>query len=300
MSETTEFRAPISDAPWIDLQDPMSPALDRVAEEERFHPLEVEDCRHRHQIAKVVESEAYTFVVIKVIRFNPETLELDFEDFDLFVTRERLVTVQEGGCGRLIERVVRRMQAAPARMRPWRLVHALLDEVVDDYLPVLDAVGTIINELEDLVLEEPSPETLQRIFALKRALIEFRRNATAMREVLNALLRMAPPGEERYLLLRDVYDHVVRTLDFVETYRDLVSGSLDIYLSSIANRTNDIVKVLTIYGTVALPLIVITGFYGMNLDLPLQHSAHGLLMVAALMALSTGGIMLYFWKRGWL
>ncbi len=186
------------------------------------------------------------------------------------------------------------------RQRPWRLVHALLDETVDDYLPVLDRVGTLIDELESGVLQSPTPDTLQRVFALKRVLIEFRRNATAMREVLNHLLRNAPPGEERYILLRDVYDHLVRTLDFIETYRDLVSGALDIYLSSVANRTNEIMKVLTIYGTIALPMIVITGFYGMNLDLPLQGTAHGVGVVIGAMALSAAVILLYFRRKGWM
>src|SRR5207247_8671203 len=108
------------------------------------------------------------------------------------------------------------------------------------------------------------------------------------------------PPRNRYIYLRDVYDHLVRILDFIETYRDLIAGSLDIYLSSIANRTNEIVKVLTIYGTIALPLIVITGFYGMNLDLPLEHSTHGLVLVMGLMAASTAGIMVYFRRKGWL
>ena len=119
-----------------------------------------------------------------------------------------------------------------------------------------------------------------------------------MREVLNHMLRDAP--RDRLVYMRDVYDHLVRIIDFIETYRDLVSGCLDIYLSSVANRTNDIVKVLTIYGTIALPLIVITGFYGMNMDLPLQHSPHGLVLVVALMLGSTAGIMWYFRRRGWL
>ena len=164
---------------------------------------------------------------------------------------------------------------------------------------MLDQIGTAIDDLESAVLERPTPETLQRAFGLKRILIEFRRNATAMREVLGHLLRTAPPGEERYLLLRDVYDHLVRVLDFIETYRDLVSGALDIYLSSVANRTNEIMKVLTIYGTIALPLIVITGFYGMNLHLPGQEATHAFGFVLALMTASTLAVIWFFRRRGW-
>jgi magnesium transporter len=218
----------------------------------------------------------------------------------MFVTPSRLVTVQESHAAEMVGRVAQRMQAAAMRQRPWRLVHAILDEVVDEYVPVLDRIGTIIEEIESEVLEQATPGTLQRVFAVKRVLIEFRRNATAMREVLNHLLRSAPPGEERYILLRDVYDHLVRTLDFIETYRDLASGSLDIYLSSVANRTNEIMKVLTIYSTIALPMIVITGFFGMNLDLPFQHTIHGTALVIGLMAASAGGILWFFHRKGWM
>src|SRR5262249_47256903 len=109
---------------------------------------------------------------------------------------------------------------------PWALTHALIDTAVDDYLPVLDRIGECIDRVEEAVLYDPCPEVLQRILGLKRILIEFRRNATSMREVLNHLLRATQSGEDRYLYLRDVYDHLVRVLDFIETYRDLVSGSL--------------------------------------------------------------------------
>lgn len=299
MIEPTDAARPIPDAPWINFADPAAPGLDLVAAEMGFHPLEIEDCRHRDQIAKVMEHETYSFIVIKVIHFAEVECDLTFEDFDLFVTPERLITVQEHGRDTLVERVVRRMQVNPTRDRPWRLVHAILDEAVDEYLPVLDRIGSAIDILEADVLEDPSPKTLERAFGLRRVLIEFRRNATAMREVLNHLLRSAPPGEERYQFLRDVYDHIVRTLDFVETYRDLVSGALDIYLSSIANRTNEIVKVLTIYGTIALPLIVITGFYGMNVPLPFQETSHSLFFVVGAMIASTAGIVVYFKRRGW-
>ena len=297
MEEAAGFHRPLAEAPWLNLTDPNSPELDAIAARENFHPLDVEDCRHRNQTAKVSEDEHYVFIVIKTIRFDRATLELEFDDFDIFVKSTGVFTVQEKNGGTLVERTCQRLQRANAQ-RPWRIVHALLDVVVDDYLPVLDTVGDIIDELESAVLQDPSPKTLHRALHLKRVLIEFRRNATAMREVLNHLLRNAP--RDRSVYLRDVYDHVVRVLDFIETYRDLVSGALDIYLSSIANRTNEIVKVLTIYGTIALPLIVITGFYGMNISLPLQQTPHGLALVLGIMAASTIVIVLLFRRKGWM
>jgi len=296
-TKAADVETPIPGSPWINVKDPASPALDAIGDKEGFHPLEIEDCRHRNQIAKISEHEDYFFIVIKTIHFDRAGCAIAFDDFDLFVKPPAVVTVQEKEDSSLVEKAVARMRKEHAQ-RPWRIVHALIDVAVDDYLPVLDSIGESIDELESDVLERPTPRTLQRALDLKRILIEFRRNATAMREVVNHLLRDAP--RDRLVYMRDVYDHLVRVIDFIETYRDLVSGSLDIYLSSIANRTNDIVKVLTIYGTVALPLIVITGFYGMNLELPLQHSPHGLALVVALMAGSTAGIMWYFRRRGWL
>src|SRR4029077_10063634 len=124
----------------------------------------------------------------------------------------------------------------------------------------------------------PDPPMLRRIFRVKRGLIEFRRVSAGMREVVNAIIRREHGiiGDDLDMYFRDVYDHLIRTVDLIETYRDLLTGSLDIYLSAVANRTNEVMKVLTIYGTVALPLIIITGFFGMNLPLPFQHSPHGL------------------------
>ena len=288
---------PIGDASWVNISDPASPVLDEIAAREGFHPLDIEDCRHRNQIAKVMEHEGYTFIVFKILTFDSKNLDLQFDDFDVFITAKGVVTVEELDGATIVQRAASRVQAAHAQ-KPWRIVHAIVDVAVDDYLPALDAISDLIDDLETTVLQKPSPAALHRALGLKRALIEFRRNATAMREVVNHLLRTAP--KDRSIYLRDVYDHLVRIIDFIETYRDLVSGSLDIYLSSIANRTNDIVKVLTIYGTVALPLIVLTGFYGMNIDLPFQHSPHAFLIVSSAMILSTVGIIFYFWRRGWL
>lgn len=295
-SNVVDVETPLPGVPWTNIKDPASSALDAIAEKEGFHPLEIEDCRHRNQIAKIVEHDDYLFIVIKTIQFDRAACEITFDDFDLFVKPPKLVTVEEKGDAPLVERALQRLRKEHAQ-RPWRIVHAIVDVAVDDYLPVLDAIGESINELESDVLERPSPRTLQRALDLKRILIEFRRNATAMREVLNHMLRDAP--RDRLVYMRDVYDHIVRIIDFIETYRDLVSGALDIYLSSIANRTNDIVKVLTVYGTIALPLIVITGFYGMNLDLPLQHTPHALGLVVVLMVGCTAGILWYFRRRGW-
>jgi magnesium transporter len=131
--------------------------------------------------------------------------------------------------------------------------------------------------------------------------VEFRRVASGMREVVNSLARREKGllGDDLDPYFRDVYDHIIRTVDLIETYRDLLSGALDIYLSAVANRTNEVMKVLTIWGTVALPLVIITGFFGMNLHLPWANSPHGTVYACGLMAISTISVLLYFKGKRW-
>jgi hypothetical protein len=151
-----------------------------------------------------------------------------------------------------------------------------------------------ISEVESVVLEAPEPAVLQRIFRLKRKLIEFRRIAANTRDVVNELIRREQGllGDDLDPYFRDVYDHATRTVELIETYRDLLTGSLDIYLSAVANRTNEVMKVLTVWGTVALPLVIITGFFGMNLHLPWSNNPHGALYACILMMISTVLILL--------
>jgi magnesium transporter len=233
-------------------------------------------------------------------------LRLRFEDFDIFLGRDFVLTVDEGECS-FIPAVARRIAAEASLQSPDCIAHALVDTAVDQYLPALDHVGDFINQLEDRVLRRPSPETLREIFRVKRTLLDFRRVATGMREAANGLIRRydvpsnttRPRDRELRIYYRDVYDHVVRVIDFVETYRDLLTGSLDIYLSAVANRTNEVMKVLTIYGTVALPFLVFTGFYGMNIPLPLQEHRYMPLLLALVMVVCALGIYYFFRRKHW-
>jgi magnesium transporter len=177
-----------------------------------------------------------------------------------------------------------------------------MDATVDAYAPVLDWFNDAIDDIEDRVLEKPSPATLQRIFALKRGLIELRRILTNMRDVVGHLQRLETELIQSDLLpfLRDVFDHLARDVETVEMDRDLVASSMDIYLSSVANRTNQVMKVLTVLGTIALPAIVISGFYGMNTKgLPWIDSPHATAIAAGLMILTTAGLLLVLKKFDW-
>jgi magnesium transporter len=168
-------------------------------------------------------------------------------------------------------------------------------------MSVLDDIADDTSDVESEVLEHPEPQLLRKIFDLKRKLIGFRRVASDMREVVNAIIRREGGilGDDLDPYFRNIYDHIVRTVDLIETYRDLLTGSLDIYLSAVANRTNEVMKVLTIYGTIALPLVIITGFFGMNLPLPWANAPHGTLFAISLMLASTLLVLYYFKRKHW-
>jgi magnesium transporter len=287
---------PLPGVSWFDVPDPNSPELDQLAQRLGFHELQVEDCRHRPQRAKTEEYDNYIFCVLKHLRNDAD---FTFEDFDVFLTKSEIVSVHEPDSDILEKTRVRAEQSKVTDAG--KIFYILLDTIVDEYSPVLDRIAEETSEIESVVLECPEPKVLARIFKLKRNLIEFRRAAAGMREVVNSLVRREGGilSDEFDPYLRDVYDHVIRTTEFIETYRDLLSGALDIYLSAVANRTNEVVKVLTIWGTIALPMVIITSFFGMNLPLPWQHDPHGTWYAIGLMALTTVATLVYFKRKKW-
>jgi len=285
---------------WHDLRNANDPELDVLAERYHLHPLHIEDCRHHDQRAKVDEGADYIFVVLKPIHVNAAG-ELEVTDFDVFLGRDYLITVEEGECPSL-RLNLDSLRAGANKFRADQLFYRIMDATVDAYSPVTDWFNDAIDAIEDKVLEKPSPTTLQRIFELKRGLIELRRVLSNMRDVAGHLQRLETELIQRDLwpFLRDVYDHVTRDVEMVEMHRDLLAGAMDIYLSSVANRTNQVMKVLTVLGTIALPAIVISGFYGMNTkDLPWIESPHATVIAAGLMLLTTGGLLLLLKKFDW-
>ena len=289
------IQQPLPNVAWFDLGDPASPALEELARRYTLHELQIEDVRHGGQRAKAEEHPRYLFCVLKALQPGDA---LAFGDFYVFFGGEFLLTIHAGPSG-VVEKVRRRAEGDSV-VRLDRLLYLMVDTVVDEYIPVLDQVADEISDIESEVLHRPDPPMLRQIFRLKRKLIEFRRTAGSMREAVNALMRREHGflGDDLDPYFRDVYDHLVRTVDLVETYRDLLTGSLDIYLSAVANRTNQVMKVLTIYGTIALPFVIITGFFGMNLHLPWSHDPHGATYASVLMLLSGMLAFWYFRRKG--
>jgi len=277
---------------WHDLRNPNDPELDALAERYHLHALHIEDCRHGHQRGKVEEGAGYVFVVAKPAHINTAG-EPEISDF--------VISVHEGNCPSL-QTSLDQLHATVDQSRPDQVLYKILDASVDAYAPVLDWYNDAIDEIEDAVLEKPSPVTLQRIFSLKRGLIELRRVLTNMRDVAGHLQRLETDLVQHDLLpfLRDLFDHLVRNVELVEMHRDLLASTMDIYLSSVANRTNQVMKVLTVMGTVALPSVVISGFFGMNTKgMPWLESPHGTEIATVLMVVTTVGLLILLKKYDW-
>ena len=278
---------------WHDIRDPQDAELDRLAARYHLHPLHIEDCRHGNQNAKVEEGNGYLFAILKLV--NAVSVgEVEIADLDIFLGRDFIITVQPKGC-EPAQTLVDQVRAACGEMRADQAFYRVTDAVVDSYLPLLDRFNEEVDELEDLVLENPAPEALARIFKAKRGMITLRRVLVNTRDVAAHLQRTESDliRRDMWPFLRDVYDHVARNLDLIEMQRDLLTGALDIYLSSVANRTNQVMKVLTVVGTIALPMIVISSFYGMNVKgLPWIDSPYATWIVAGIMAGTTAVLMI--------
>ena len=282
---------------WHDIRDPQDPLLDELAVTYNLHQLHIEDCRNRNQAAKVESQNGYLFIVVKPVEMDEEYC-LRITDLDVFIGNDWLITVEEEECPSA-NRALQYARSADNKSRGDQIFYRILDAVVDSYQPIIDRVSDRIDEMEDRALSDPGPDMLEEIFDLKRVMIQLRRVIANTRDVVGHLLRNEFPNVRQDLgpFLRDVYDHLIRDLDLIEVHRDLLNGATELYLSSVANRTNQVMKVLTVFGTIATPALVITGVYGMNLKhLPFAESPHSWGIVIGLIACSSG-LMLLIMKR---
>jgi magnesium transporter len=288
---------------WLDLDDPMSRALDDLAARYGFHELAIEDCRNKHQLAKVDYYDGYSFYIINSTHYSQKPCEVRLREIDAFLGPDYIVTVHYGESLSINEIERRLTQNQTHYDRPDEVLHAIIDIVVDRFLPTLESIGDTIDLVEDELLIHPEVRLLEMIFDLKRGLLQFRRAVSAQRELLNVVVRddTSLIHKEMRIYFRDVYDHAVRAMDLVETYRDLLSGALDIYLTQMANRTNDIVKGLTILATIMLPLTLVTGYFGMNFEyIPLLKNPNGIWYTTGGLIVITVVMLGYFKLKKWL
>jgi magnesium transporter len=273
-----------------------------------LHRLALEDVVNTHQRAKVERYAEQLYIVAHQVQQGPEGLAT--EQISMFVGANYVLTFQERQ-GDQFDPVRRRIREGRGRMRgagTGYLAYALLDAIVDFYFPVLEGMGERLDQLEDDVLNRPQHSSIARIHAIKRELLTLRRSLWPMRDALNGLLRDPSPPiqtEDRYYL-QDCYDHTLRVLEMVEMYREVSSSLLDVYLSSQGNRMNEIMKVLTMFASIFIPLTFIAGIYGMNFDpevspwnMPELAWRYGYPFSLALMAAVAFALLIYFARKGW-
>lgn len=274
-----------------------------------LHRLALEDVVHVRQRAKVDEFADHLFIVARMIDRNNG--RLGTEQLSMFLGKDFVITFQErtGDC---LDAIRARAKEKRGRVRDAGadyLAYAILDAVVDEYFPVLEAHGDRLEQLEDLVLANPAPGTAMQVHEIKRELLVLRRAIWPLRDAVSVLQRGTSPliSTETRLYLRDCNDHTFQVMDLVEVYRELSSGLIEMYMTSASHRMNDIMKVLTIIATIFIPLTFIVGIYGMNFsrdaskwNMPELYWEYGYPLVMLLMAGIAGGMVLYFWRKGWL
>lgn len=271
-----------------------------------LHDLVIEDIVTAWQRPKFEDYEEYIFVVFKMLTYNERTKSLDTENVSIVLGDNFVLSFQEK-VGDVFEQIRNRIRAAKGRIRKMGcdyLVYSLIDATVDHYFDIMEKIGERIEVLEDHVVTEPGSETLQEIHDLKTDMLFLRKSVWPLREVINNLQKtesdMIKNGTTLYL--RDVYDHTIQIIDTIESYRDTVSSMLDVYLSSVNNRMNAIMKVLTIIATIFMPLSFFTGVYGMNFDhFPELHAKWAYPFGFWLVVIIVVSLMLfYFKKKDWL
>ena len=291
---------------WLDLDGVHQiDLLEMVGAQLKIHPLVVEDIHIPHQRPKVEDYEDYLYIVLKMISWDSIENEVKAEQVSLILGKGYVISFKEDP-GDIFDPVRLRLREGKGRINKMGsdyLAYSLLDQVVDNYFIVLENMGEEIEDLEEELVTNPDASTLQTIHHLKRELIFLRKSVWPLREAISSLQR----GEsslfqpDTLVYLRDVYDHTIQVIDTIETFRDMVSGMLDIYLSSVSNRMNEVMKVLTIIATIFIPLTFIAGVYGMNFEyMPELAWPGGYFLVWGVMIVIFIGMLVFFKRKKWL
>jgi magnesium transporter len=289
---------------WINVDGIHDVALiEKIGKHFNIHPLTLEDIVNTNQRPKFEDYDNYVVAIMKMIYYDAE---LRSEQLSVVLMNGMVISFQEVYGGDAFDLIRNRLRQGKGRVRKMGadyLAYALIDAVVDCYFTILEKIGDRIELLEEELISDPTKETMQQLHHMKREMIFVRKAVWPMRELINNLERseteLIKPSTDVYL--RDVHDHTVRVIDTVETYRDLLSGMMDIYLSSVSNRMNEVMKVLTIITTIFVPVTFIAGVYGMNFDyMPELHSKWGYPVTWAVMIVIIVSLLIYFRKKKWL
>jgi magnesium transporter len=270
-----------------------------------LHPLHLEDILNTDQRPKTEEHESYLFIIMKMIYMTDSAESIEYEQLSMFLINNTVITFQEKE-GDVFDPIRKRIKNAKGRIRregPDYLCYALIDAVVDNYFVIPEKFGEKIDDMEMELLTDPTVETLRRIHKLKRDMIYLRKAVWPLREVISNLERLGSDiiKEPTVLYLRDVYSHTIQVADAIETFRDMLSGMVDLYMSSVSNKMNETMKVLTIIATIFIPLTFIAGIYGMNFEfIPELNLRYGYFAVILVMAVIALGMLAFFKRKKWL
>jgi magnesium transporter len=287
---------------WVDAEGEPAEALEALGTQFELHPVTAEDFVHKNQRPKIEEFDRYIFLVIHALRAIRGD-ELETDELHVALWQNCLLTVHE----RPLDAVKRGFDRCATDPRPLQngtsfLLYLLSDAVVDGYFPVLDALGDEIDSIEDAVVQAPGRARMQRIFEVKRVVVQLRKVVSPQREVYNALSRRDYPYIDAHtaVYFRDVHDHLVRAFEIIDSYRDLVANTLEAYLAAISNRLGQVMKQLTVIATIFMPLAFLTGFFGMNFTAIPFDRPWLLAIVLAMMVGLPVAMLLLFARRGWL
>jgi magnesium transporter len=279
--------------------------IKKIGRHFELHPLILEDIVNTGQRPKCEDYEKYLFIVLKMLSYRNENKSIQSEQVSLILGQNVVISFQET-IGDVFEQIRDRIRHAKGRIRKMSadyLAYALIDSIVDNYFVILEKLGEQVESIEEELITKSTEKTLQQINGIKRELLYLRKSVWPLRELTNNLEKTESPlvidATKPYL--RDVYDHTIQIIDTVESFRDMVSGMFDIYLSSISNRMNAVMKVLTIIATIFIPLTFIAGIYGMNFkDMPELAWKWGYPIVLIVMAVVGISMLIYFKRKKWL
>jgi magnesium transporter len=279
--------------------------IEKLGKQFDLHPLMLEDILSTAQRPKFEDFEKYAFVVLTMLTYNEGQQSVEAEQLSLVLGPSFVISFQER-VGDVFDQIRDRLRNAKGRVRkegPDYLMYTLIDAIVDNYFAVLEKLGERIELMEEELVAEPTEKTLGQIHSLKREMIFLRKSVWPLREMISGLQRSESPliKGSTGVYLRDVYDHTIQIIDTIESFRDMVSGMVDIYLSSISNKMNAVMKVLTIIATIFIPLTFVAGIYGMNFEhMPELKWRWGYPAVWLIMAVVAIIMMVYFRKKKWL
>jgi magnesium transporter len=291
---------------WMDIQGLGSETvLKQVGEIFNLHPLLLEDVVNVPQRPKLEDYNNQLLVISQMVRLKEDESGFDTEQVSFVLGKRYLLSFQEEELQDCFEIVRDRIRTSQGRVRKSGadyLTYLLLDTIIDGYFPVVEHYEDRIEALEDMIISNPDRDTMQEIYDVRRELLALRRLIWPMRNVLHLLMRdhHGIVSDEVQIYFRDSYDHVIQILEIIEAYRELAASLMDVYMSTMGNKLNEIMKFLTVISTIFIPLTFIVGVYGMNFDnMPELKGEWSYFIVWLVMLAVAGGLIFYFWRKGW-